>query len=178
MKYSPFFETIYDQPKPIEDIGRGTHYSILCCAQWRNTFMTPQTNGGARIQHFAVIWDEDHDQRVISTIEEAYFQGILGPVKFIGERKGALTVLVDPLFWEMYDKADYTNTWAGIASDVSGDYWPADVYAYGDPDGGPMIIQDSHDRVAAYLDGITKLWSLDQEHMAYRKPDHSEIAEG
>ena len=178
MKYSPYFDTAYDQPKPIGSIGRGTHYSILRCPQWRDNLMTPHNDGGARIQQFAVIWDEDHDERVISVIEEAYFLGLLGPVKFVGERKGSLTVLVDPLFWKSYDRSDYTNKWAGIASGVSGDYWPANVYAYGDPEGEPMIIHDSHDRVATYLDDIKNLWSLDQEQKAYQMPDYAEIAEG
>ncbi len=177
MQYSTFFDTVYDQPKPIGLIGRGTHYSILRCAQWLDNLMTPHSDGGARIQQFAVIWDEDHDERVISVIEEAYFQGLLAPVKFVGERKGSLTVLVDPQLWEICDKSVYMNKWAGITSDVSGDYWPAYVYAYGDPEGETMIIHDSHDRVATYLADIKNLWSLDQEQKAYQMPDHTGTAE-
>lgn len=168
MKYSNYFEVVYDQPQPVGSIGRGTHYSILRCAQWLDNLLVPHENGCAREQQLAVIWDEDHDQRVIDVLEAAYFQGLLGPVRFIGERKGSLTVIVDPLFWEIYDRADYTAKWSAIASDAPGDYWPSYVYADGDIEGLGMIIHDSNARVATYLENIRNLWQLDQEQRVFR----------
>jgi hypothetical protein len=41
-----------------------------------------------------VIWDEDHDERVIGVVERMYFAGLLHPVLFVGERKGSLTVVL------------------------------------------------------------------------------------
>jgi predicted nucleic acid-binding protein len=52
--YSPYFKTLYDQPEPIGRLGRGTHYSVLRCL------------GLSGFHDFAIIWDEDHDKRVIA----------------------------------------------------------------------------------------------------------------
>ncbi len=165
--YSPYFSTVYDQSEPAGYIGRGTHYSILSCAQWCDEHMVPHPDHSANIQKFAVIWDEDHDERIIDVINAGYFRGLLGPVKFIGERKGSLTVLVDQAFWAVYDKEAYLKEWAHIASNMNGDYWPAYVYAFGDPDGEPMIIQDDLENTSTYLRNIWNQWDLSAAH---RKP--------
>ena len=71
------------------DFGRGTHYSVLRVPIWQDEWLSPLPQGA--LLDFAVIWDEDHDERVMQVIEELYFSGLLGPVRFVGERKGSLT---------------------------------------------------------------------------------------
>lgn len=167
--YSPYFSTIYDQSEPAGSVGRGTHYSILSCAQWCDENMVPYADHSARVQKFAVVWDEDHDQRVIEVIESGYFKGLLGPVKFIGERKGSLTVLVDPAFWEVCNQKAYLEKWQGISSSGD-DYWPAYVYAFGDPEGEPMIIQDNLKTTSVYLQNIWNQWELGSPHGKHYMP--------
>src|SRR5438093_42433 len=90
--YSPFLETLHDETRPVGNLGRGTHYSVLRAVTWHDTFLTALPR--AALLDFAIIWDEDHDARVIQVVNELYFEGLLAPVRFIGERKGGLTVLV------------------------------------------------------------------------------------
>ena len=56
--------------------------------------------GGARFQDFAVIWDEDHDERVFQPIERLYRLGDLPSFIIFGERKGMFVRLVAPRFTE------------------------------------------------------------------------------
>lgn len=77
----------------MESIGRGTHYSVMRAPIWQDKWLNPMPNGV--MLDFAVIWDEDHDERVLEVIERVYFAGLLAPVRFIGERKGTLSVLID-----------------------------------------------------------------------------------
>lgn len=83
-QYSPFFDTIADESSSntILGIGRGHHFSVL---QVKNTR-----------HRFIVVWDEDHDERVISVIEGFLLDQT--SVKFkdviaFGERKGNLSII-------------------------------------------------------------------------------------
>jgi len=91
--YSALFNTIYDETQPVGEIGRGTHYSILRAAQSLDLKLEPEIQITA--QDFGVIWDEDHDDRIMDVIEELYIQNLLAPILFIGERKGSVTVILD-----------------------------------------------------------------------------------
>src|SRR5690242_20442353 len=91
--YSALFSCLHDESKPIGNIGRGSHYSVFRAVQWKDALGEPLPR--AQMQDFAVVWDEDHDERVIKVAEEIYMAGLLFPIRFIGERKGMLTVIVD-----------------------------------------------------------------------------------
>ena len=92
--YSQFFETLHDETHPVGSLGRGTHYSVFRAVTWHDTFLNPLPK--AEFLNFAVIWDEDHDTRVVKVVHTLCFEGLLAPVRLIGERKGRLTVLVAP----------------------------------------------------------------------------------
>ncbi len=161
--YSPYFKTVYDQPEPVGKIGRGTHYSILRCAQWLDSSLKPHAGGKANIQTIAVIWDEDHDDRVIADIEMAYLAGLLAPVRFIGERKGNLTVLVDDRLSAISTDPEYLRKWEAIANNLpDDDAWFAQVSEWNDPSSYGAIISDSDGRIQNYLQMIDNLWSLGQ----------------
>ena len=95
--YSHLLSCIYDEPEPIGHIGRGAHYSVFRCAESRDVSWSPVSP--AQVHDFAVIWDEDHDTRVIAVAEALYAEGVLAPVQFIGERKGNLTVILAAKFF-------------------------------------------------------------------------------
>jgi hypothetical protein len=95
MSEFPFFKTLHNETKPVGDFGRGTHYSVMRVPIWRDTLLRPMHQGA--MLDFAIIWDEDHDERVLKVIERIYFAGLLAPVRFIGERKGTLSVLIAEL---------------------------------------------------------------------------------
>src|SRR5690606_15837476 len=87
-KYSPYFTTLYDQQAPVGKLGRGTHYSILRATCW--DLLEDYSRTRAKHFDFAILWDEDHDTRIIQCIEELYLEGLLPRFIAFGERKGIL----------------------------------------------------------------------------------------
>ncbi|WP_253073410.1 hypothetical protein [Sodalis ligni] len=96
-QYSTLLSCLYDEQQPIGNLGRGTHYSIFRTVEWLDVNRTPVNL--PQLHDFSVIWDEDHDERVINVIENIYMAGLLSPIQFIGERKGTLTVIVAAKFY-------------------------------------------------------------------------------
>jgi hypothetical protein len=165
--YSPYFSTLHNEPSPIGNLGRGTHYSILRCAEWFDVSL--QRISSAQIHDFSVIWDEDHDERVIHAIEQLYFEGLLAPVQFIGERKANLTVIVAAKFFWSESEAtvkQYIQRVSEIADNLDFDCWNSEVGSFDRSIGSPQqtdflgIIADNDQRVETYLRNIDSLWSL------------------
>jgi hypothetical protein len=164
--YSHLFSCIHDEPTPVGQIGRGTHYSVFRAAEWHDVMRRPLPV--AQVHDFAVIWDEDHDTRVIDVVEKLYMKSLLSPVQFIGERKGSLNVIVAAKFYYGVSEAEldaYKEAVAAEASDVGGDYWPAEIGSFDrseidhQTDIG-TIIQDTDFRTKTYLRNIDALWRL------------------
>jgi hypothetical protein len=165
--YSHLFSCLYDEPDPVGHLGRGTHYSVFRSVQWRNPWGTPTKKPG--LHDFAVLWDEDHDTRVIRSIEEMYMADLMAPVLFIGERKGGLTVLVDAKFWfagETGGLKAYSTAVFNLAQNAChGDCWSAEVgFIDPNPDfpewNTQCIVHAEDERVLTYLRNIQSLWSL------------------
>lgn len=166
--YSTLFSCLYDEPEPIGNLGRGTHYSVFRSVEWLDVIRTPLNN--PQIHDFAVIWDEDHDERVISVIEKIYMAGLLSPIQFIGERKGCLTVIVAAKFYFAHSM-EALNGYIQQLNDIStnpthGDSWPTEVGLFDRSPGSPhqtdlksLISADQH-RVITYARNIDSLWSL------------------
>jgi hypothetical protein len=95
---------------------------------------------------FAVIWDEDHDTRVIAVIENLYVRGLLPLVLAIGERKGNVTALVSPPV-----PGSFGAELEKIAKENPGDPWCSDIGTMDETQG---IISDTAERVSAYLKGV------------------------
>lgn len=166
--YSTLFSCLYDEPAPIGHLGRGTHYSIFRSVEWldviRAPLLTPQ------VHDFAVIWDEDHDTRIINVIEAIYMAGLLSPIQFIGERKGMLTVIVAAKFYFAHSKSNL-DTYIRQLNEISenprhGDSWPTEVGMFDRSPGSlhqtelhGLIAAEEH-RVITYLRNIDSLWGL------------------
>ncbi len=90
--YSDFFKTLHDETSPIGYLGRGTHYSVLRAAVFHDPMGKPLPEG--QFADFAVIWDEDHDTRVMEPIEEIYRRGMLSSFLMFGEHKGSFTAIL------------------------------------------------------------------------------------
>lgn len=166
--YSTLFSCLHDEPDTYGNLGRGTHYSILRSVEWLDVVRTPLAT--PQVHDFAVIWDEDHDTRVIDVIEQIYMAGLLSPVQFIGERKGLLTVIVAAKFYYAHDER-YIDDYIRQLNDIStgpnhGDSWPAEVGFFDRNPGSPhqtdlvgLIAADAH-RVETYARNIDSLWTL------------------
>jgi hypothetical protein len=159
MRYSPFFQVLHDETKPVGHFGRGTHYSVLRVPIWHDERLEPLSQG--ELLDFAIIWDEDHDERVIEPIEEMYFAGLLGPVRFIGERKGTLSVLIDSQSaeWQEKTRRGYHAAINRISQRLD-DPWPVMVDQLGGVRGESSIVHGTAADIATYLKHIQLLWKL------------------
>lgn len=167
--YSHLFSCLYDQPEAVGSLGRGTHHSIFRSVQWREIDGALCPNG--RIHDFAIIWDEDHDERVIRVAERLHLATLLWPVVFLGERKGTLTILIDYMGAAelLHPESNLLSKMESIASAATeADEWPVEIGLFQrmqvvgeENDTNPKrIIADDHDRVVRYLQGIDALWKL------------------
>ncbi|MBK5479414.1 hypothetical protein JFU04_25425 [Pseudomonas sp. TH21] len=155
MNYSKFFHTEYDEQAPVGKIGRGSHYSVLSTLQLRDEHLNFLDE--TKVQRIGVIWDEDHDTRIIEVLERALVTGILSPVQFIGERKGGVTIIVDKNNAQAKG-ADFLRKWEKICMSVDCDSWAFNVETIESDTG--MIIHTSNERIKTYLTNIDNLWSI------------------
>lgn len=166
--YSSLFTCLHDEPEPVGSLGRGTHYSVLRSVEWLD--VTRARLEKPQVHDFAVIWDEDHDTRVIDAVEAIYMQGLLSPVQFVGERKGHLTVIVAAKFYWAISQGELDNYQAAlrrIAETATGDSWNFELGFF---DRSPLdpnhqtelrsIIAAEEHRVINYLRTVDSLWSL------------------
>jgi hypothetical protein len=166
--YSTLLSCLYDEPEPIGQLGRGAHYSVFRSVEWLDVIRAPLAI--PQVHDFAVIWDEDHDTRVIDVIEAIYMAGLLSPIQFIGERKGTLTVIVAAKFYFAHSKASL-DAYIQQLNEISGkpnhgDSWPTEVGMFDRSPGSPhqielhgLIMAEEH-RVITYLQNIDSLWGL------------------
>jgi hypothetical protein len=168
--YSTLFSCLHDEQAPVGHVGRGTHYSVFRSVEWLD--VDRQQLASPQIHDFGVIWDEDHDERIIEVIERIYMAGLLSPVQFIGERKGGLSIVLAARYYcgssDDYRGAEFTKLVNPIVSDVQGDSWNLelgcfdrhDISARGHQTELPSIIQDDDEVAFTYLKNIDNLWKL------------------
>lgn len=157
-KYSEFFNTLHDEVAPTGYLGRGSHYSVLRSVVWHDNLQRPLRK--AAYLDLAIIWDEDHDTRVIEAVELLYLSGLLTSVIFAGERKGSLTLLVsEQTFEESGEKklSAYQKAVEEITQSLD-DPWPAEVASLNSR--RHSIINDDSGKVSQYLQTINMLWQL------------------
>jgi len=168
-QYSDFLRCLYDEQEPVGRIGRGCHYSVFRTAEWFD--ILGRRSARALVHDFAVIWDEDHDERIIEAIERMYVEGLLFPVQYIGERKGGLTAILAAKFRWGISEADFeaykAKVW-DIAENLSMDSWHCDFGTFDKSlvDGIPHqteyegLIADGTQKVDNYIRNIDNLWSI------------------
>lgn len=168
--YSPFFQTLYDEEAPVGQLGRGTHYSVFRAAVFHDgkgrVLPENRYNGfRAKFHDFAVIWDEDHDKRVIQVIEQIYFHGLLPSFVFFGERKGGLTSLALEDSDALHHNAG--NIIEDLCEEVDNDPWSSEVGTMKNPQ---SIIHANYDDVVLYLRNIHMLWKLGSKPLTDNSP--------
>jgi hypothetical protein len=152
--YSPFFQTLHDEIAPVGSLGRGTHYSVFRATAFHDEFAKPLE--AAKFLDFAVIWDEDHDERVLLPIERLYRSGDLSSFIMFGERKGMFFCRVAPRFNGVRLPAAEKAV-AAACENVGGDHWTGHI-SFVERGGG--IINDDERSVELYLNTIKMLWTL------------------
>jgi len=158
-KYSDFFKTLHDEQKPTGYLGRGTHYSVLRAVVWHGH--NGKTLPEAHYLDFAVVWDEDHDIRVITVLEMLYKRAWLSAGIIFGERKAQFTFLTpDAVYASMTEEE--RSTFAAKLDDftqtLEGDCWYGHLHPVSSDE--HKIIQDDRSRTSLYLQTIHMLWEL------------------
>jgi hypothetical protein len=156
-KYSDFFQTLHDEIAPVGSLGRGTHYSVLRAIVFQDA--EGETLPEAQYLDFAVIWDEDHDERVMEPIYKLYCAGSLSSFVMLGERKATMTGIVSPQLRKAPSYVEYLReqlqkVCTGMAN---GDWWSTQVGSLSDSQG---IISADDGKVFLYLSNINMLWDL------------------
>jgi len=89
-RYSTYFQTIHDQPSRREDSRRIEGFTVFRVVVWSDHELkrrdTPKNHT------FAIVWDEDHDTRVIQVAEKFYLAGVLQCISMIYEHEGNIVV--------------------------------------------------------------------------------------
>jgi len=113
----------------------------------------------AQFADFAVIWDEDHDDRIFEPIERIYRCGLLPQFLVFGERKGVFTAILSKDVCDRAIAKDLGDRVSSITQHLSnGDTWLAHVVSLDSPEKG--IIGAEPEKVDLYLKNLNMLWQL------------------
>jgi hypothetical protein len=146
--YSQIFSCLHDERNP--ELPSSFHYSVFRSYEYKDV-CNKQVHTPL-VHDFAVLWDDDHDARVITVAENIYLAGLLSPIQFIGEHKGHITIIFAAIArfgvqnFEMYQQAVER-----IATKAGDDYW---YVKFGFFDKHDREFSSSHQ---TYLEGITGL---------------------
>ncbi len=112
---------VYAQPR-----SKQPHYSVYRYTESRG--QQGEILQRKKSRDLIVIWDEDHDLRVLGRIEELFLRDLLFPILYIGEREGCLTLAVDPTFFhfDARRRQTYTEQVERVA-EGGGDAWGLDI---------------------------------------------------
>ena len=155
-QYKTFFKTLYDGVTPADYIGKSTHYTITRCVIWHDHMLAPLKKG--KYLDFAIIWNDDHNDLLISFIEDLYINGLLSPSIFVGERNGIVTLLTqeNSIFTPHGDITEYEIAIQNIANKLQ-DPWSTKIFPYLSRDHD--IILDGYDCVS-FLENLKQQWQL------------------
>lgn len=67
--------------------------------------------GKRAIYRFAIDWDADRDERIVTVIEEWISNGMMDHVLIVGERKACLSVITEDFGKEDYGETFYFGNW-------------------------------------------------------------------
>ena len=126
--YSPFFQTLHDERSPTGRLGNGTHATILRAIVFHDPQMRSISRGAEA--DFAVIWDTDHDTRVIKAVEAIYRAGFLGSMLMVGESKGVLHAIRSR---RRDDHGYLKGRLHEVAQSMEGDPWSSSLHEFSSP---------------------------------------------
>lgn len=162
--YSSFFHCLYDQPEvPNACFGA---YSVFRAIDSRN--VEQQLTSLPHVHDFAVIWDDDHDTRIIPVIEEILMAGLLPGIQFIGEHKGTLTIILAARTYWKIDIDSYAKRIEALTA-AAGDFWAVHIGMYDHGKGNlrighqcdfQQIIGCGDEEEHAFLYTIDAMWNL------------------
>ncbi|WP_152754278.1 hypothetical protein [Burkholderia cepacia] len=136
-QYSTLFQCRYDEPRANPNLPY--HYSVFRAVSAHNVEQLPTAL--PHVHDFAVLWDDDHDTRIIHVLEEMLMIGMLPGVQFIGEHKGELTVILAARTYWRIDTKKYAARLHKLTGLSAGDYWTVRIGMY---DHSPGSLRSGH----------------------------------
>lgn len=108
---------------------------------------------------FALLWDEDHNERIWPIVERIWTAGLLAPIRYMGERKASVVVILD----EKMDFGDggidaHTQPLERCIEADEGDSWHVMTEVGLRPD--TAMINSKPELVLDYLKSIAAPWRL------------------
>lgn len=151
-------ESLYEEKDQV-GFTDGVHHSVLQFASWHND--ARKVRKTARVQRVAIVWDPDHDERVLDVADAMYVRGLLAPVLLLSEMKGMLYVALRPNASRLLDLEDYRSE-VSAAATPDGDSWMVEVIPYESRSEALRLM--SGERGQCYIDGIDAVWQLCEAH--------------
>ncbi len=161
--YSTFFTCLHDEDR--QGASCLPAYSVFRAIDSRDVTRKPTER--PRVHDFVVIWDDDHDTRIIAVIEEMLMAGILPGVQFISEHKGTLSViLASPTYWA--NDPEEFKVLVSKLSTAAGDFWVVEVGMIDTTEGNMKVLHQcefleilgSSDADIAFFFLIASAWQL------------------
>lgn len=173
MSYSKIFQCLFDQP----EVGvRPLPYTIFRAFDSKDVTQKPTST--PHIHDFCVLWDEDHDERVIHVAESLFSAGLLPGVQFLRESKGTLhIILAAKTFFEVKEPQKVYSDHMHQVIPLLDDFWHPEVGMYDRSDLGQF--NNPHQCEFNGLLGsnpsltLCKLWNIDHQWDLGTKPMHS-----
>lgn len=125
-EYSTLFRCLYDEQRAGPNLH--FHYSVFRAVDCRDIERKPTAL--PYVHDFAVIWDDDHDTRIIRVLEEMLMAGILPGVQFIGEHKGELTIILAARTYWLIDTESFADRLGKLSGLAAGDFWQPEIGMY------------------------------------------------
>jgi len=161
--YSTFFTCLHDEDREVASCLPA--YSVFRAIDSRDVTRKPTDR--PRVHDFVVIWDDDHDTRIIAVIEEMLMAGLLPGVQFISEHKGTLSIiLASPTFWT--NDLEVFKAQVSKLTAAAGDYWNVEVGMIDTTPGNLKVLHQcdfleilgSGDAETAFFFLISAAWKL------------------
>lgn len=158
--YSTLFACIYDQTGSAAAVGGNPPYSVL-----RSTQARDRDGRGCRrmtLHDFVVVWDDDHDERVIHVLERLHMAGILWPLVFASENRGNLTLLYQG---NLDLPPGYEDEVRSICNGDLGDSWNVRLVPFNRPsvfdfNTDVNAVPGAGENAISYLCSIDRQWKL------------------
>jgi hypothetical protein len=156
-QYSHFFCTLYDEQSYTAGLNlpRGLHHSILRAVVCLDSTLR------YLFHDFAVLWDEDHDERVIWVAEQLFMQRLLQHVIVLAEAKGHVSV-VPRVSLSTKIETHVMESLEQITKAVPNDSFTSELLTViprrHEKTSRSPLIEDN--RTVSYLQGVVGTWTL------------------
>lgn len=171
-----YCKVLHDTSRPVASQNVGMNRSLLNFhySVYEVTYLPVLMSSTKTTSRLVILWDEDHDTRVFSVVECLAESGLLPYVAVIGERKAAVTIILNknvkkvlkglkPVSnsWGDVDLSEFSKKINLKVQEEHEDEWNTEFYT--DISLFHYSYKDNDLVVAKYLDLLNDIWDLQLE---------------